>query len=269
MLHKIDYVGYSYKNDDIPLADTGGMLLKAFRDALPDYLAFEEDWTAAPYRRYYSGGYCYDNHTYVWFNRKGHILVEHTGKGCDWLEAHNLLMLVAQGVYGRITRLDVATDILSPVRPSAFVKRRGEGRHTSEKYELSGSGESWLVGSRDSDRHAVVYRYDDPHPRKDFLRIEYRYRAEQARVVSSLLKDTNIQDVALKSAETYKWKHHVWKMEKSPKMEEIKAYRPDRKQSKTTHWILTQCVPAIARMIREGEFTLEEITREIEKATQA
>lgn len=268
MIHKIDWISFTFQSDKVASVPNW-QLMQAIIDELPDHIEKPETWTNAPYREGYELGCNIDNSTFVFADHNGRMLIEHTGQGCRELEERGRLMDVITVWYPRLTRLDIATDILAPTRPLDFVKRRGEGKTTSEAHRLTRDGETWYLGSQQSDRFVKVYRYDKKHPRKEWLRIEYTYRAQQAKLVGKMLLDRSIEEIAVLSGKRYKWKHPVWKREKSPVDGEIKAWRPERGNNTTANWIYSQCVPAIVRLIKAGDLNYDELKARIEKEISA
>lgn len=200
--------------------------------------------------------------TYIFANRRGLVLIEHTGQGCDNLEANGMLLDVIKRVHGRITRLDLALDIHTNVTPAEFVSKRGETRVTARGTQVSKTGATEYIGSRKSDRTCKVYRYFGKHPRAHLLRIEYTYRKEQANVAASFVLKEGIDETVKRAGSAYAWEHEVYlKADAEP----IPAWRPERRSGKTVAWIYSQCIPAIQRMINEGALSLDEIVDEIKE----
>lgn len=265
MQHKIDYLSFTYHSEKIANA-ASWRLMQTLVDELPAHVEMTAVWKHAPKRVGFDLGMNINDHTFIWCNHTGLILCEHTGQACTNLESDGAMDQVIHHYADNLTRVDVATDILSPISPSAFVGRSGQTATSAKGYQQSKSGETCYVGSRKSDRTCKVYRYHKPHPRADWLRIEYTYRSEQAKIVGNMLKGESVENVALKSATRYKWKHPVWKLLKSPKKGEIEAWRPERRQGKTVTWIYSQVIPSIARLVKQNVIDLEEIITAIREA---
>lgn len=237
---------------------------------IPDYMRehnFGEP-KPAPSRRPYVIGLNYSNHTFIWCDGEGHFLVEHTGAGCDALDSVNLLETTIVTNASRLTRLDVATDILTKVRPEAFVARRSSAKERSGEEKWSPDGRTCYIGARQSNRFAKVYRYDGKHPRKDYLRIEYTYRREDAQKVGKLLKTVSIEEIAVVSGKRYKWKHPCYKPEFKPSIEQITAYRPERDKGKTVGWLYTQVTATLVRLSKDGIIDLQEYFDHVRKEAQ-
>jgi hypothetical protein len=201
------------------------------------------------------------NGHYIFANQRGLVLIEHTGEGCSALEESGVLLDVLKRVHGRITRLDLALDLLTDVTPSDFVAKRGESKVTARGTQISKTGATEYIGSRKSDRTCKVYRYFGRHPRSHLLRIEYTYRKEQANVAASFVLAEGLDETIKRAGVSYAWQHPVY-TEKAD--EPIPAWRPERRNGKTVAWIYSQCIPAMQRLINEGVLTLDEILEEIQ-----
>jgi len=88
-----------------------------------------------------------------------HACVEVSGEGCESLISLGYMEQLVQAVAARVTRIDIAADIQTNVRPSEFVTEVEHHKMRASGYQLSESGETNYVGSRTSDRYARVYRY--------------------------------------------------------------------------------------------------------------
>jgi hypothetical protein len=211
MLHKIDYVSYTFRVERKNASEGWLPGLEAFLKAnIPAYIETDGESKRAPHRMGFEMGYAFSNHTYIWVNSGGLFLVEHTGKGCDELAERGLLMQLITDRRNDLTRIDIATDILTDVRPMDFVAKRDATKISATGHVKSETGETCYIGSRKSDRTCKVYRYDGKHPRAAFLRIEYTYKRENARIVANHLQTRSIDDIALSSGMRYKWRHEVW-----------------------------------------------------------
>lgn len=211
MLHKIDYLSYTYLVERKKASEGWLPGLDAFlKENMPSYIETDGESKRAPRRLGFDIGYAFDNHTYVWANQRGLILVEHTGQGCDHLNERGLLLSLVSDRADHVTRIDIATDILCDVRPKDFADERGSEKASALGHIKSESGETVYIGSRKSQRTCKVYRYDGKHPRAGFLRIEYTYRREDAKIVCNRLKTASIDEIAISSGDRYQWKHEVW-----------------------------------------------------------
>jgi len=208
-------------------------------------------WERRNGRSPYSDSY-YNGHGMTVFVglRSQNVLVEFTGKGCDWLRDRGLLQPVIDCVHERVSRVDIATDLLCDTSPVDFVNAGYSKLFKTSGHVKSGSGETCYIGSKKSERYCRVYRYFEPHERAHLLRIEYVFRKGAAKKVVGQLRSVGIHEVAMGAANIYKWEHdHM----KGKFLElDMKAYRPDRKAGKTLLWLIGQVAPAFRKLVKEG-----------------
>lgn len=180
-----------------------------------------------------------------------HGLVEVGGIGMDTLGGIDAEIELALSVASRLTRIDIACDIFCDVQPDAFCALREAGRFKSWGEQKSESGHTIYVGSRTSDRYARVYRYYEPHPRHQFLRVEHVLKAEQAKAAMATIAQVGLPAFVAMLGNTFGWTHEVWQAD-SETDEAVKAWRPERRAGKTVAWLHSQVLPAIIKLHREG-----------------
>lgn len=208
-----------------------------------------------------------------------HYLIEISGRGCEgWGKDSKCVRGVLEEIEDRITRIDIAVDLLCDVDPVAFANRRDNKRHTGKSIARSATGDTIYIGSRKSDRYCRVYRYKPPHPRADYLRVEHVFRQEQARVAAAEVIECGLRVSAAKAGEIYQWRHAVWNGVRNGEVAKIEAWRPERKKANTVRWFLLQVVPALKELIEGdilskefiiravcGDMTEEEVNRTIDR----
>jgi len=267
MISKVDYFSYTFYVDDALVSDQMNELdiMKMLRNHKPDYFEIVgQEPTIAPRRVGFVTGIAIGKHTFIWGNKKGLILIEHTGQGCQLLNDNGNLADVIATYADRATRIDIASDILTETMPADFYKQSSpQKRITASGHQSSDSGQTIYVGSKKSDRTVKVYRYFPPHPRAEFLRIEYTYRKQQAKVVARLLANgATPAEISVSSGKRYGWQHPSYKPLISPDVE-ISAWRPERRQGKTVAWVYSQVIPAIRRLVAEGALDLQEFIKRV------
>lgn len=199
-----------------------------------------------------------DNSVSVYLNYKlTHFLVELSGKACERMfgdgGGKELLSLLGD----RVTRIDIACDILCETDPLDFADARGEGRFKSHSEMVSETGTTYYVGSKKSDRYARVYRYSMPHPRAHLLRVEHVFRDVEAKQAISYYIDNGEEKMAQQCQLMYKWKHPSWEI--SPASEkELTTIRPDREKANTMFWVYDTVAPLLARLAKEESLSLED-----------
>ena len=144
--------------------------------------------------------------------------------------------------------------------PITFAEARSNKRHKSHETSVTTTGTTYYVGSRRSDRYCRVYRYAEPHPRSDRLRVECVYRGHQAIALARTWLEVGNEETAARAGNQYGWEHPDWE----PHSEEtIKAWRPDRKTHNRMHWYKSQCVPAIRALVNTGHLPPGELLTDL------
>lgn len=209
-------------------------------------------WQPAAGRRPYRYGH--ENKeigVYIHFGGQSNALIQFSGNGCKFLASHDLMNTVLIGAQARMTRLDIATDIETSVRPSEVVKAGYNGRIKTESITKSPSGETAYVGSRTSAKFCRVYRYEEPHPRAKMLRIEYETKKGQAKITAECILGNGLEHTADMLSKYYEWGHEV-----IPKPQDYTTAIPsevsNRSESKTLRWLLKQCAPAFRKLVVSG-----------------
>lgn len=188
--------------------------------------------------------------------RLPHALIEITGKGCATLGEHAAALTFLEAVSPRLTRLDLACDMLTETRPKTFAGQRLPGRFKSHSEAFSESGETVYIGSKHSNRYARCYRYNPPHERSHLLRVEYVIKAEDAKLTAAAIIRDGHYAVATALGEQYGWLSPEWHV-LPPTDIELKAYRPERREGKTLFWLNDTIAPLLVRLQREGIIDVE------------
>lgn len=186
-----------------------------------------------------------------------HIFVECAGKACNNLDALDALVPIIKATADRTSRIDFAVDILTDCDPREFVAQR-EGTAFKSSGEIrSPAGRTNYIGSRTSDRMARVYRYEPPHPRASYLRVEAEYKHAAAKAASRHFTNKDVSIACLDAHTPFQWKHPAWTPENltSSKIP-YKAYRPDN--ASTIRWLYGDVVTALSKAVKEGLVDFEE-----------
>lgn len=184
-------------------------------------------------------------------HEKAPPLAELGGAACDTLfEAGELLPLISRNTNG-VTRIDLAADIKTDVSPFDFIAAGRGGRQKSISRINSAKGQTVYIGSPHSERRMRVYRYFEPHPRHEFLRVEVMCRDELARAAATDVLLHGIGDAWRAAITPYGLEHEL-----------IYGARTDRKMERTLRneptsagklvWIHKQVVPALRAAIKSG-----------------
>lgn len=180
-----------------------------------------------------------------------HCCIEISGGGCERLIKAKILDTVLAAVCERTTRIDMATDIETGTSPTEFTAVTTHERMRASGYQKSETGETCYVGSQKSDRYARVYRYTEPHPRANLLRIEHVFRRDYAKVVARACTGTMLENVAKSAGEAFGWAHRDWNIE-ATSTPDISITAPEKAAGKTVSWLVRSAAPAIQRLITDG-----------------
>jgi hypothetical protein len=185
-----------------------------------------------------------------------HFLIELTGQGCSTL-SHNCDPLeFLRAVQPRLTRIDVASDMLCDTNPLEFAALRDQGRFKSHSEFVSETGTTAYVGSRTSNRYARVYRYNHPHERAHLLRAEHVLKAEDAKASAQSILDNGLASVTVALGSAFGWTHASWTPQ-DVKAAEIAVWRPERHAGKTLFWLNSAVAPALIRLAKETGFDVQ------------
>lgn len=259
MLMKVDWISFSVK---LPVGEGRGVLETAHLAALEieelapdlcDRLGMNREYTPAGGRKPYSHSFSWLNNGVTLFVHPNlpHALVEISGKGCDEILTGDWMNEVLSPIKSRLTRIDIACDMLTDTRPLSFASLRDEKRFKSHSETVSESGETCYVGSKTSNRYARVYRYNPPHERSHLLRSEFVLKAEDAKGTAVALLNDGLLPVVIALGKQFGWKHADWQPADAEPAE-IQAYRADRRAGKTLFWLADTVAPLMIRLHQEG-----------------
>lgn len=254
----VDYVAFSVpipramKDDEAWIhANLPDELSGLIRPELTTYLLSGTGWEEGAKRRPYRKGYANrERGFYVFYGGHSNVLIEATGGGCTTLRDSGALWPLLQDTGKRLTRVDVACDVVTTVTPREFVDAGYSERIRSFSHMASSSGQTSYIGSRKSDRFAAVYRYAPPHIRADQLRVEFRTRSTAARATADRLLDTDTATVAAELGASMDLQHPLWNLSKE---ETLTVPRETRGNARTERWLIKQAAPAFRRLVEQGD----------------
>lgn len=180
-----------------------------------------------------------------------HCCVEISGSGCERLIEMELLNDVLRFVQDRVTRIDIATDIDTDVRPCDFVRELTHKRMRASGMQRSSTGETEYVGSQKSERYARVYRYNPPHPRSHLLRIEHVFRKEYAKRVAQACIEADTTSVANAAGIAFGWGHAIWQPKVAVHLD-ISVHTGSKSDNNTVYWLVNSCAPAFKKLVEKG-----------------
>lgn len=196
------------------------------------------------------------------------MLLEITGTGCTWIaENNNILALVAQ-FRDQVSRIDIACDFETDISPAEFAVQRNVQRFKAYGEVVSSTGHTYYVGSLKSERFARVYRYNEPHPRSKFLRVEHVFRKESAKLAIDYLSGHTTDEWIAAIGAIFGWEHSLWNSDaRIGKMSARVVERPE--EGKTVFWLYNTVVPCLARLLRENRVSLAEFEAAVAAAVGA
>lgn len=212
-----------------------------------------EGWTPGRGRPPYSSCYRSEHGIAIYHSPViDNILIEISGRGMEWIRAHQYDDFIMQQALERVTRFDVAVDVISQAQPSEIVRNGVSGRFKSHSHVTSETGETQYVGSRKSDRYLRIYRYNEPHPRAHLLRYEFVFRKQMAKdaLAAFITSQHDLRGMMAYCGQTYGINHHTYNTD--ARAIPVELYRPERHSASTVLWITGAVAPAFKRLLKEG-----------------
>jgi len=180
-----------------------------------------------------------------------HCCVEISGQGCEILISKVILNKVLKLCADRVTRIDVASDIETLIRPVEFTQKVDHERMRTSGHVISDTGETCYVGSQKSDRYARVYRYNEPHPRADLLRIEHVFRREYAKKVAQEITQVGVESVAAAAGKAFGWSHPAWDIAETSTVD-LSVVKAESTMGGTVFWLIKSVAPAFKKLVARG-----------------
>lgn len=255
---KIDWLSFSFPvGNNYPelgwrIDDVRGFLRDYVGDRLFNFLTNEE-WLQGRGRAPYAhsirmnGGHI----TIYWSGRFNHALLEITAHGMAWLRENDIerdMLIVAAE---RVTRIDIASDILTTTTPAQFVKERTRSTQHAHASVTSKTGDTEYVGGRTSEKFARVYRYAEPHPRARWLRVEHEIKKNAAKSVVAEVLARGVHSVQASLGMAFGWGHADWQPDERD-ASKITTPTNDRSAAKTELWLRTQAASAFKKLVEKG-----------------
>lgn len=237
--------------------DTGKLEINNFvRDEFPqltDWLHSYPDWSQGHGSRIFNrsvhsklGGF-----SILWNDNKPFSTIEITGTGCQNLREIKKTIAFAYNHFEYLTRLDIAADFETDVSPREFAISRDGKRFNSYSDIKSDTGETYYVGSRNSDRFCRVYRYNAPHPRSHLLRVEFQLKSGEAKSVAAGLRGHSVREICEMLFGTFTFNHKL--LSDTTKRDKINSSPRASKMGKTERWLFAQVLPAAKKLVDAGD----------------
>lgn len=267
---KIDYLSFTVMIN-CQGTEQGGADAQAAQQALallhPNFwnlFASQVYWEPGSGRGHYGASrYNADTYAAVRFGGSAnHILVELPGTACQWLKDHDALLPVLADAQERLTRLDIAVDVVTETTPQEFVAAGYGERWKAHASIISAEGSTEYVGSMKSERFARVYKYAPPHPRAGTLRIEHVLRGAYAKAGASDVLAAGVPNTAAECGLSWGWKHAEWQPGTISDCK-LRAKRSDRHEPGRVRWLYDVVAPSLVKADAEGLIDLADFWRTV------
>lgn len=259
MITKVDYFSYTIATPS-PFGEIGEntreYITKAFISQFPDETVrnrFSGDWSLEAAKGFYSARLRHEptGVALSFGTVNAHIYVELSGKACDCLESIDALAPLISLNRAKCSRLDIATDFLTEVDPEQFAAFRNDIRWKYASVINSASGKTVYVGSRTGERMARVYRYNEPHPRAKYLRVECEYKGKAAKAIAEELELSSLEQVCMAANVVFGWKHDIWVSQETPAVKvPYSSHSPEN--AATVRWLYGVVATSVSKAISEG-----------------
>jgi hypothetical protein len=198
-------------------------------------------------------------------NVNEHLFFELAGKACNSLDSINALDDLISVTFRRTSRIDFAIDIKSEIDPRAYTLNRKSKSFKSSGENRTPSGRTSYIGSRQGERMARVYRYEPPHPRAEYLRVEAEYKGDAAKAAAEYYVAHGIQEACLAAHAPFQWTDPAWSPEAEPQGKiKYKSYRPDN--ASTVHWLYGDVITALSKAIKNDLVDLDDWLSKLREA---
>ncbi len=178
--------------------------------------------------------------------------VEFTGQDCLKLTQDGKFERLLGQIVDRVTRLDIAVDFETALRPSDFVAGGYSERIKTSSEIISATGETCYLGSRKGNRYCRIYRFEEPHPRSDFLRVELVARKDAAKLAAKILIDQGLNACIKYMANNVKFEHPLWTLQEWDSLNSATMPCMEKDAVKTYSWLVKQVRPALHRLNARG-----------------
>lgn len=180
-----------------------------------------------------------------------HMLIEAKGRACAALSENGQIIEFLALVGVSRSRLDVSADLATDTTPIEFARAGFSHRFSTGSQHYSDNGLSVYVGSPKSQRRAIIYRYQEPHPRAHLLRVEHRFKGLAAEDMAHVIVEHGVVAAVKAAGELFGWRHPLW----APPFDgdvELPRVTVGAKDTGVVRWLLTQVFPAMRKYEEDG-----------------
>lgn len=264
MAIKIDWISFTLPLECLVTRDNNNVLPHvryAAHDLYPqacDWISTFTDLKDCGGNRIFDKGYRSKDGGFSIFQKVGtrFSLVEFTAHGVEQLRDAGLLAKMIAIHRDRLTRVDVAMDWQCDTTPKEFAENRDNARFAHYCDIHSETGDTYYVGSRSSERFARVYRYNEPHPRAHLLRCEFQLKSLYAKKLGDEIRKKTLSTIGYELLESFGFNHNLVVVPDGT--QKFSAPRANS-MGNTERWLFSQVLPAIKKLIDEGNTDCVEI----------
>lgn len=183
-----------------------------------------------------------------------HLSIELSGQSCEWARMLGIEHQLLQAAVGLGSRADIAVDTNLICTPIELADMVHGGRTKTKSVMQSSSGTTVYLGSQKSEHYARIYRYNDPHPRANLLRVEFVQRRERCKATCEALAEHGMNTV-VKTLWEEAGLPDLLDFDTAQTLINLNSDRPERDGKNTVSWLAKQAAPAFRRMVKEGHIT--------------
>lgn len=223
-------------------------------DVIPEYAVISQDWNfSVPQRPYTQAFVCAVTGIKMHVAKyRRECLFTADGTACGRLHDAGLIGAFVHVASETCTRIDIAIDTKTEVRPNEIAKHGYSKRIKTYSEVVKQSGETCYIGSRTSDVMCRVYRYNKPHPRHKLLRFEFEIKGDTAKAVSQQIVVDGIHKVARGIGQRFEFSHPIAVAALSGSAVTVRTEPHKKSAAKTELWLIKTAVPAFHRLVSEG-----------------
>jgi hypothetical protein len=111
---------------------------------------------------------------------------------------------------------------------------------------------------------ARVYRYEPPHPRAEYLRVEAEYKGNAAKIASKHYLEAGLLQASMDAHTPFGWSHTDWSQENTTSRKiNYTSYRPEN--AATIRWLYGDVITALSKACKSELVILDDWLTELKK----
>lgn len=220
------------------------------------------------------GGYGYKHRLFFAFGSwtilygaaHGRLLIQLPGESCGLLrldtDAEGLSIGLSPLLLppaSRITRVDIAAtfkDGISTDALAALFKKKNPSDYTRIASE---TGVTQYIGNRASERFLRVYRFAPPHPRSDWIRIEFELKGHHAARAQEQIPKVGLQPIMKSLLDDWGFAGGDYVNSIISATDSQSLTYASRQRAGGVRWLMGTALPAVKKAIHEGQLLRSEV----------